>query len=111
MRFLVWSAFVFATVGTLLDNYSTYHALTVFANDTFEVNPVGRWIFSTAGLEHGLVINTAVAVGFFGCIASGLFFKKSSSQLFVLAGIGIVRIGAAINNFTIISALTAIGGS
>ena len=111
VRLLVCLAFLFATSSMLLDNYSTYLALSQYPLQTYEHNPIFREVFGAVGLQWGIMLNVLVCMGAYIFLAGPWMRLAASTRTLILVLLGTIRFSAWTNNLAVISLITLQGGS
>ncbi len=98
-------AFMLAVLGSGLDNWTTYIALTEFAHGARELNPFAATTFRLVGMGTSLTVNFFVGLAAMIWIAQTSWIKGDASRVLILGFIGALRGSAALNNWYIITSL------
>ena len=88
--------------GFGLDNATTYLALTCFAEQVYETNPIARLEFGLIGLAPSLLINFFMGLGMGAYIATTRYIQEDATRGLILTGLGFIRWTAGLNNLAIL---------
>ena len=109
MPFIVGLTLVFAVAGFALDNYTTWYALTAFAGQVVETNPITRTGFDFGGLAPTLLGNFFLGVGVCIYIAR-CHLGSVSTKVLILGLLGLIRWSAGLNNLVMLYSMAGMCG-
>lgn len=105
-RALLMLMVVLTILAVLLDNWTTYIALTEYAEyGVYEANPLAEWLFQTFGFVSCLVVNSILMPLGILFLAQTSWVRRERVRILLLGIVLSLRGGAALNNWLVITAL------